>query len=130
MENKKKKQKSKESASSRFFSSDKGLYTIITPIAILTFCIISYVVIAVFSNQRLIAPLSTHSPTPLPPQVGQSTYAACASAADCVTSGCNREICQGAREEARMSICEYKEQTPIRLGLSCGCVQKKCQWTQ
>jgi eight-cysteine-cluster-containing protein len=47
---------------------------------------------------------------------------------DCILSGCNKEICQAVGIEPAMSTCEYREDTPLRMGYKCGCVQQECAW--
>lgn len=49
----------------------------------------------------------------------------------CITGGCNNEICQGADEEERASICIYKAEFECYRGLRCE-VQSdgKCGWSQ
>ena len=64
------------------------------------------------------------------PYYGRSTNSPCNSGNECVENGCNKEICQGLNEEPIASICEYKENTPQRLGYSCKCVQHQCQWAK
>lgn len=64
------------------------------------------------------------------PYHGRSTGGACNSDSDCVMNGCNKEICQSKDEESLMSTCEYREDTPLRLGYSCGCVSNTCAWTK
>ena len=54
----------------------------------------------------------------------------CNKDSDCILSGCNKEICQAVGIEPAMSTCEYREDTPLRLGYKCGCVQNKCDWTK
>ena len=62
---------------------------------------------------------------------GSSTNASCSTNADCVVMGCNQEICQGAKEEARASICIAPEApTFAQAGYTCGCNQGQCYWSK
>lgn len=62
---------------------------------------------------------------------GSSTFWPCQIDTDCLTSGCNGEICQGKSEETLYSICIVPtDPTPGQLGYSCGCVENKCQWAK
>ena len=62
---------------------------------------------------------------------GSSTNYPCESDEDCLISGCNSEICQGADEETMASICIFPEEPlPQDLGYSCGCFDGQCQWGQ
>lgn len=68
--------------------------------------------------------------SPTPPYYGESTNGFCTGANDCIVSGCSSEICQSKKEETRMSVCMYREDTPKNLGYRCGCVNQKCAWTK
>lgn len=49
----------------------------------------------------------------------------------CITGGCNNEICQGADEEKRASICIYKAEFECYRGLRCEVQPNgQCGWTQ
>lgn len=68
--------------------------------------------------------------SPTPPYYGESTNGSCSGLSDCIVSGCSSEICQSKKEETRMSVCMYREDTPKNLGYHCGCVNQKCGWTK
>jgi eight-cysteine-cluster-containing protein len=55
---------------------------------------------------------------------GADVSNACASDADCKSTGCSKEVC--AAEEV-MTSCEVQE-WPQGQGASCGCVEKQCVW--
>lgn len=60
---------------------------------------------------------------------GRSTNYSCTSDADCMTSGCGMEICQGKAEEPLVSICiDTGEPNPTEAGYSCGCINNGCAW--
>jgi eight-cysteine-cluster-containing protein len=60
---------------------------------------------------------------------GSSTNYSCEVDEDCLVSGCNSEICQGAEEESMSSICIFPDEPlPKDLGYSCGCFEGQCQW--
>ncbi|RLJ08023.1 MAG: hypothetical protein DRP12_01335 [Candidatus Aenigmatarchaeota archaeon] len=59
---------------------------------------------------------------------GRSTFGPCQSDADCRPGGCSGEICQSVQEEPVFSICEFRECYQVE-GISCRCVEGKCQWS-
>lgn len=62
---------------------------------------------------------------------GSSTFATCETNDDCVVSGCNAEICQGADEESFASICAVPDMPlPQDVGYACECLAGGCQWGQ
>lgn len=62
---------------------------------------------------------------------GSSSMYPCESDEDCVSFGCNGEICQSIEEEDVASICLYPEEPlPEDLGYRCGCFDNKCQWSK
>lgn len=48
----------------------------------------------------------------------------CASDADCMASGCSKEVCAA---EEMMTACDVQA-WPQGEGASCGCVDKQCVW--
>ena len=48
----------------------------------------------------------------------------CAADADCMPSGCSKEVCAA---EEMMTACDVQE-WPQGDGASCGCVDKQCVW--
>jgi len=70
---------------------------------------------------------------PLEPEefCGSSTYYECETDADCKTSGCNGETCQGAAEELdTVSVCVWYDcYDDEAYGVACGCVDNQCQWS-
>jgi eight-cysteine-cluster-containing protein len=64
----------------------------------------------------------------LPGFCGWSTNASCTNDSECVTGGCNGEVCQGIGEDI-VTTCEYKEcYADEILGVECGCVDEECEW--
>jgi len=60
---------------------------------------------------------------------GFSTYGFCLSDLDCVIGGCSGQVCQSKYEEPVITSCDWKECYNAKLyGLSCKCVNNKCQW--
>ena len=60
---------------------------------------------------------------------GSSTNFPCETDEECITSGCNSEICGGEQEEGFASICLFPEHPlPQDLGYVCGCFENECQW--
>ncbi|MFB6075943.1 MAG: eight-cysteine-cluster domain-containing protein [Candidatus Aenigmatarchaeota archaeon] len=60
---------------------------------------------------------------------GSSTQETCSADADCVAGGCSGQVCQSKNEESIISTCEWKEcYDNEKYGLSCQCVEGKCQW--
>lgn len=66
--------------------------------------------------------------SPTLPYYGQSTYGSCLMQSDCTVTGCSSEICQSKKEETRLSVCIFREDTPQSMGYRCGCVNQKCSW--
>ena len=61
---------------------------------------------------------------------GTSTKGSCASSADCVTGGCSGQVCQSKNEEPVITTCEWTGcYDETQYGLSCKCVENKCQWS-
>ena len=61
---------------------------------------------------------------------GTSSNGPCSSDSDCITDGCNGEICRSGSEEGMMSICVYDPPYPKDLGCSCRCSENKCMWAK
>lgn len=61
---------------------------------------------------------------------GFSTNGTCYSNNDCITDGCNGEICRSKSEEPIDSICVYDPPYPKDLGCGCRCVDNKCMWAK
>jgi|GEM_PF-5816088 len=62
---------------------------------------------------------------------GSSLLGTCDCGCDCVTDGCNGEICRSKDDESVGTICSIPDKPlPADLGYSCTCVQNKCQWTK
>jgi len=76
--------------------------------------------------------LSTYdvSPSPTLPYYGQSTNGSCLKQSDCTVTGCSSEICQSKKEETRLSVCIFREDTPQSMGYLCGCVNQRCSWSK
>lgn len=72
-------------------------------------------------------PYKPDASPPFMPYKG-TALGSCNADNDCVTNGCNREICQSKDAEPMMSTCEYRDDTPLRQGYTCGCVQNECAW--
>lgn len=74
--------------------------------------------------------LSTESTTTttIPEHHGSSTYGTCLADMDCITSGCNNEVCQSRREKPPISSCVHDPPYPSELGYTCGCLKGACQW--
>lgn len=76
------------------------------------------------------------SPAPAPGNTedyfGSSTYGSCNTAEDCITMGCNSEVCGAkAAGEGIVTTCQVPDKpTAKALGYSCGCVNNKCQWAK
>ena len=49
---------------------------------------------------------------------------ACSSDAECVRTGCSREVCSA---EPMVTTCEVRT-WPQQMGAECGCVQGQCVW--
>lgn len=59
---------------------------------------------------------------------GSSTNAECNSDEDCKVGGCSGQVCEG-KKEGTITTCEFRDCYDNRkYGLSCGCVDNKCQW--
>ena len=62
---------------------------------------------------------------------GESTKGSCNTDEDCVSAGCSGQICQSIDEESLITTCEFLEcYNQEFYGVSCGCVNNKCQWTR
>lgn len=60
---------------------------------------------------------------------GTSTLGTCNSDADCMSGGCSGQVCQSKSEEPIITTCEYRDcYNAEAYGLTCGCLNKKCQW--
>lgn len=60
---------------------------------------------------------------------GTSTNGQCSSDADCIAGGCSGQVCQSKTEEPAVTTCEYRDcYNAAAFGLSCKCVNNKCQW--
>ncbi len=59
---------------------------------------------------------------------GSSTHGKCSIDDDCITGGCNGEICQSKSEEPLMSICVYDPPYPKDFGYECKCIDQECMW--
>jgi eight-cysteine-cluster-containing protein len=83
-----------------------------------------------FSSKKKSDPPST-TPTTIPDYYGRSTLGNCTTGGECLTSGCNGEICQSKVEEPLSSICVVPDKPlPKQLGYQCRCLAKKCQWVK
>ena len=60
---------------------------------------------------------------------GDSSFAVCTTDTDCVSSGCNGELCLGKKQETFMSVCIVPTKPlPKYFGYHCGCTTEQCQW--
>lgn len=60
---------------------------------------------------------------------GRSTMSYCLNNLDCVRGGCSGSICQAKTDEQVLTTCEYRDcYDAASYGLSCSCVDSKCQW--
>ncbi len=72
-----------------------------------------------------------------PPQIrcvgeefcGWSTNGECSDDSECRAGGCSAQVCESINEKPSVTICDWRDCYDAETyGLSCGCVQGKCQW--
>lgn len=62
---------------------------------------------------------------------GVSTKGKCSADEDCIRGGCSGQICQSKFEKMVYTTCEYLScYNAANYGLTCGCVDGKCEWHQ
>lgn len=62
---------------------------------------------------------------------GWSTYGECSSDSDCLAGGCSSQVCYSKNEEPIVTTCEWRDcYNADTYGVSCKCVENKCQWTE
>jgi len=63
---------------------------------------------------------------------GESSYGKCTKNDDCVAGGCSSQICLSKNEQSdTVTTCEWADcYDATSYGLTCGCLNSKCQWTK
>jgi eight-cysteine-cluster-containing protein len=62
---------------------------------------------------------------------GWSTNGQCSLDSDCQSAGCSGQVCQSKSEEPILTTCEWREcYDKTKYGLTCKCVENKCQWSR
>ena len=60
---------------------------------------------------------------------GTSTYGRCEKDEDCIRDGCSGQVCRSIYEKGAITTCEWRDcYDASRYGVSCRCVNKRCQW--
>lgn len=62
---------------------------------------------------------------------GSSTYGECDSAQDCNAGGCSGQVCESKFDESAITTCEWLDcYNAEKYGISCQCLENKCQWSK
>jgi eight-cysteine-cluster-containing protein len=62
---------------------------------------------------------------------GTSTFGACESDSDCITSGCSNSLCQSKSEEQKATTCEYRDcYNAETYNVNCLCIKNRCMWSK
>ncbi len=71
------------------------------------------------------------SSTPTQDFCGWSTNGECVYDSDCIAGGCSIQLCQSKDEAPAVTTCEWRDcYDASKYGLTCGCVDGKCQWSK